>query len=111
MYPLIARIVKWITETMHKDIENIVQHDSQKYITSEGEEDLSNQKWNNCEIEYDQFCWLDCNKSLCLDNTNKMSAFEKLYNIVKILNMNDDNEKKFMVFQLISSENLHIRLL
>ena len=41
---------------------------------SEGGEDLSNQKWTNCEIEYDQFCCSDCTKSLCLEIKNKMSA-------------------------------------
>ena len=40
----------------------IIQHDSQKYITSEGGDDLSNQKWNDCEIEYDKFCCSDCTK-------------------------------------------------
>ena len=38
------------------DILKIIQNVSQKYITSEGGVDLSNQKWNNCKIEYDHFC-------------------------------------------------------
>ena len=48
---------------MYREIEKIIQHDSQKYITSEGGDDLSNQKLTNFEIEYDQFCCLDCTKS------------------------------------------------
>ena len=59
---------------MYRDIEKIIQNDSQKYITSEGGEDLSNQKLTNCDIEYDQFCCSDCNKSLCLEIKNKMSV-------------------------------------
>ena len=29
---------------------------SEKYITSEGEDNFTDQKWTNSEIEYDQFC-------------------------------------------------------
>ena len=50
LYLLIARREKWTLETMYKDIEDIIQNDSQKYITSEGGDDLSNQKWTDCEI-------------------------------------------------------------
>ena len=57
---------------MYRDIEEIVQHDSQKYITSEGGDNLSNQKLTNCEIEYDQFFCSDCTKTLCLEIKNKM---------------------------------------
>ena len=46
------------------------------------------------DIEYDQFCSSDCAKSLCLDIRNKISVLGKLYNLVKTLNMNDDNEEK-----------------
>ena len=53
---------KWISEKMYREIENIIQNDSQKYITSEGEEDLSNQKCSNCEIDYNLFCCSDCTK-------------------------------------------------
>ena len=48
----------------------------------------------NCDIEYNQFCCSDCTKSLCLYIKNKMSVIKKLYNIVKTLNMIDDNEEK-----------------
>ena len=68
---------------MYRDIEKIIQHYSQKYITSEGGEDLSNQKWTSCEIEYDQFFCSDCNKSLCLEIKRKMISLKKLYNLVK----------------------------
>ena len=93
-HPLTARRGKWISKTMYRDIEKISQHDSQKYITSQGGEDLSNQKLTNCEVDYDRFCCSDCNKSLCLDIKNKMSALEKLYNLVIALNMNGDNMGK-----------------
>ena len=56
MHPLTDRKGKWISQTMYKDIEHIIQNDSQKYINLEGVEYLSNQKWTNFEIEYDQFC-------------------------------------------------------
>ena len=59
---------------MYRYIEQIIHYHSQKYITSEGGYNLSNQKWTNCEIEYDQFCCSDCTKSLCLEIKNKMSA-------------------------------------
>ena len=48
----------------------------------------------HCEIEYDQFCCSDFTKSLCLDIKKKMIGLEKLYNLVKILSMNDENEGK-----------------
>ena len=63
---------------MYRDIEKIIHYDSQKYITSEGGDNLSNQKFTNCDIEYDQFCCSDCTESLCLDIKNKMSVLEKL---------------------------------
>ena len=36
LHPLIARTGKWTPETMYRDIEYTIQHDSQKFITSEG---------------------------------------------------------------------------
>ena len=48
----------------------------------------------NCEIDYDQFCCSDCTKSLCLDIIKKRIDLEKLYNLVKTLNMNDENMEK-----------------
>ena len=94
MHPLTARRGKWISETIYREIENIIQHDSQKYIASEGGEDLSIQKLTNCEIDYDLFCCSDYNKSLCLEIKKKCFSLEKLYDLVKTLNMNDDNMKK-----------------
>ena len=70
------------------------QHDSQKCTTSEGGDNLSNQKLTRYDIEYDQFCLSDFTKSLCLEIKWKMIALEKLYNLVKTLNMNDDIEEK-----------------
>ena len=49
---------------MYRDIEQIIQHDSQKNTTSEGGDNLSNQKWTNCGIEYGQFCCSYYTKSL-----------------------------------------------
>ena len=60
--PLTDRREKSISETMYRDIEKVIQHDAQKYITSESGDDLSDQKLTNCEIEYDQFCCSDCTK-------------------------------------------------
>ena len=62
---------------MYGYIEEIIQHDSQKYIPSEGRDNLSNNKQTNCDIEYDQFCCSYCTKSLCLEIKNKISALEK----------------------------------
>ena len=44
LYPLTARSGKWISEAIYRDIEDLIQHDSQKYITSGVGEDLSNKK-------------------------------------------------------------------
>ena len=48
----------------------------------------------NCEIECDQSCCLYCTRSFCLEIKNKMSSLEKLHNLVKTFNMNDDNKEK-----------------
>ena len=48
---------------MYRDIENIIQHYSQKYIASDDRKDLSNQKWTNFDIDYDLFCFSDCTES------------------------------------------------
>ena len=92
--PLTAIRGKWISETMYRDIEKIIQQDPQKYIASEGGDILSNNKLTNCDIEYHQFCCSDCIKSLCLEIKKEMIALDKLYNLVKTLNINDDNEEK-----------------
>ena len=55
LHPLASRRGKCISETIYRYIEKIIQHDSQKYITSQGGDDLSYQKFTNCDIEYDQF--------------------------------------------------------
>ena len=93
LHLLTARRGKWISEKMYRDIEQIIQRPSHKYITSEGKGNLSNQKWTNFDIEYDQFCCSYCDKSLCLQIKKKMSALAKLYNLVKTLSMNDDNKE------------------
>ena len=66
LHPLADIIRKWISETMYRDIEQIIQQDSQKYITLEDGDNLLDQKLTICEIEYDQFCCSDCTKPLCL---------------------------------------------
>ena len=83
LHPLKARRGKWISETIYRDIENIIKNDSQKYITSEGGEDLLNHKLTHCGIDYDVFPCSDCTKLLCLEVKKKKSALEKLYNLVK----------------------------
>ena len=90
---------------MYRDIEQIIQHDSHKYITSEGGDNLSNQKLTSCEIRYDQFFCSVCTEFFFKEIKKKISALKKLYNLVKALNIQDDNEKKIVLFQLISSEN------
>ena len=65
------------------------------YITSESGEVLLNQILTNCEIDYDQYRCSYCTKSLCLDIKKEKSALEKLYNLVKTLNMNDDDVETF----------------
>ena len=52
MHPLTARRIEWISEAIYRDIENIIQHNSHKYITTEGGDGLSNQKLTKCDIEY-----------------------------------------------------------
>ena len=44
LHPLIARRIKWIPETVYRDIEENIQNNPQKYFTSGGEHDLLNQK-------------------------------------------------------------------
>ena len=68
---------------MYGYIEQIIQHHSQKYITSKGGDNLSNHKLTNCEIEYDKFFSSEFNKALCLEIKTNTSSLEKLYNIVK----------------------------
>ena len=41
---------------MYIYIEKIIQQDPQKYIPLEGQDDLSNQKLTNRDIEYNPFC-------------------------------------------------------
>ena len=48
LHPWTSRKGKWIPEKFSRDIERIIQHDSQKNITSEGGDNLSNQKLTNC---------------------------------------------------------------
>ena len=67
LHPLTDRRGKWISETLYREIENIIKNDSRNYITSDGGEDLLNQKLNHCEIYYDLYCCSDCTKLLCLD--------------------------------------------
>ena len=71
LHPLTARRGKWISETLYREIATIIKNDSPKCITSEGGEDLLNQKYNNCDIDYNQYCCSDCTKSLCLEIKNK----------------------------------------
>ena len=70
-----------------------MQHDSHKYITTEGIEGLSTKKLNNCKLEYNIYWCSDCTKSLCLDINNKITIIKKLYVLVKTLNVNDNNEE------------------
>ena len=71
LHPLTARRGKWISETLYREIQTIIKNDSLKCITSEGGEDLLNQKLTNCGIDYDLYRSSDCTKSLCLDIKKK----------------------------------------
>ena len=53
-----------------------------------------NQKLSNCEIDYDLYCCSDCTKSFCLEIKKKKGALDKLYNLVKTLNINNDDMEK-----------------
>ena len=71
LHPLINRREKLISETLYKDIETIIKNGSRKCITSEGGEDLLNQKLTNCDIDYDLYRFSDCTKSLYLEIEKK----------------------------------------
>ena len=66
LHSLTDRRVKWISETMYKEIERSFIMTNNKNITSECGDDLSDQKKTNFDIEYDQFCCSDCTKLLYL---------------------------------------------
>ena len=75
--PLTARRGKWIPETLYREIEKIVNFDSQKCVTPEGEETLVHQELTNCEIKYDQYHCYDCSQSLCLEIQSKKESLKK----------------------------------
>ena len=81
MQPVTARRGKRISETLYKDIENIIKKYLRKYITSEGGEDLFDQKLTNCDIDYDLYRCSDCTKSLCLEIKKKL-LFSRNYTIL-----------------------------
>ena len=77
---LIYRRENCILETMYRDVEQIIQYHSQKYITLEGRDFfLSNQTLNNCEIEGIE---------------KKTISLGKLYILFKTLKINDGNREK-----------------
>ena len=88
---LTARRGKWISETLYREIEKIVNFDSQKCVTQEGEETLVHQELTNCEIKHDQYHCYDCSQSLCLEIKIKREYLNKIYNLVKILITNNDD--------------------
>ena len=92
--PLTDRRGKWIPETLYREIASIAKNDSPKCGTQEGREDLVHQELNNCEIDYDQYHCYDCSQSLCLEIKNKIKSLDKLYNLVKILNTNNEDINK-----------------
>ena len=76
VHPLTARNGEWVSEIIYKDLENIIQQDSLRYITPDKNEGLSTQKLTNCEIKYYMFSCQECTKSVCLDIQNKMNVLE-----------------------------------
>ena len=101
LHPLTARRGNQISETMYKDIEEIIQHDSHKYITSEGGDDLINQKQTNYEIEYNMFCYSNFTKSLCLEIKKIVMFLGNYIYFSKHLIWMMITRKIVMVFQLI----------
>ena len=53
--PLTTRRVKWISETLYRELASIVRNDSPKCGTQEGGEKLVHQELTNCDIDYDQY--------------------------------------------------------
>ena len=49
----------------------------------------------NCGIEYDQLYCSGFTKPWCLDIKKKITVLKKLYNLVKTLTINYDNEGKY----------------
>ena len=49
-------------EKLYIEIESIVKNYSQNCGTQEGGEDLVQQEWTNCEIDYDQYHCSDCSQ-------------------------------------------------
>ena len=92
--PLTARRVKLIPETLYREIASIVKNDSPKCGTKEGGEDLVHQELTHCEIDYDQYHCYDCSQSFCLEIKNKRKSLDKLYNLVEILNTNNEDIDK-----------------
>ena len=45
----------------------------------------------NCEIDYDQYHCYGCSQSLCLEIKNKRKSLNKLYNLIEILNTNNED--------------------
>ena len=79
---------------MYREIASIVKNYSPKCGTQEGGETLVRQELTNCEIDYDQYHCYDCSQSLCLEIKNKRKSLDKLYNLVKILNTNNEDIDK-----------------
>ena len=93
-YPIRFFIIKCSIKTESRISKEKEHFTSYQFAINQAYKKETNQKWTNFEIEYAQFCCSDCTKSLCLDIKNKMSVIEKSYNLVKILDTNDDNEEK-----------------
>ena len=83
---------------MYREIASIVKNDSPNCITQEGVEDLLHQEFTNCDIDYDQYHCSYCSQSLCLEIKNKRKSLDKLYNIVEVLNTNNEDLHKCRKF-------------
>ena len=79
---------------MYREIASIVKNDSLKCGTQEGRGKLVHKELTNCDIDYDQYYCYDCSQSLCLEIKNKRKSLDQLYNLVKVLNMNNDDINK-----------------
>ena len=81
LHPLTSIKGKFISETIYRYFEGIIQQDSHRYITWKENEGLKNHKSTNYEIEYDLFCCQDCTKWLCLYIKKKMYILEKFFQL------------------------------
>ena len=78
-------------------LETIIKKDSLRYITPKANKGLSTQKPKKWERRDDLFSCQYCTKSVCLDIKKKINVLEKLHLLVRTLNMNDDDNHRWLL--------------